>query len=1333
MPYTFRTSDLPKLDLDSDRGTDFSAWRQQWRAYRSLSGLSEEPASRQVQALLLCFSRETLAVVDNLGLTEEQQQNQAEIITALETYVKGRINESVERRNLRLRTQQQGECFDDFLISLRELSKTCNFCNDKCQQKALRDQLIEGLREGDDIQELLKVQDLSLDDAISKCRAMEAARKSRIKITESQLEVSMVTTPANKGPPCVGCGQPPHRGGRKQCPAQGKVCHKCGKVGHFGRVCQQRPRKTNPQANGLHTHLLNITSKPAPKIQLTVTSLNGKASLPVLPDSGADICAAGIDFLQALGESPDNLATSDTIPKTVSGHLIHPLGKLPNVKFEVEGRSAIQDVLIFQEVTGALISWSVAQKLDILPRHYPEPPPRQEAQQQVKSTVSTHEVTTQEIMAEFPTVFDGHIRVMPGELFHITLRDNARPFCVTTPRTIPLAYREKLKKELDLLVEQGIIESVTEPTEWCAPIVVTPKKNSDRIRMCVDLSKLNQFVRREWYPSTTPAAAVADIAQAKAKYFTTFDAIKGYHQIPLDEDSQKLTTFITPYGRFKFLRAPYGISSISEHYNRRMDEAFAEMKDFRKVVDDVIVFDSDQDQHTRHVRTFLQQCEAKGISLNPDKFQFCQQRVSFAGFTVTPEGYTISSHITDAISKFPTPSSRTDLRSFFGLANQMSSSTSHIAEALAPLRPLLSPRNDFLWTPDHNRAFDHAKEALSTAPTLAFFDTKKETCLYTDASGLGVGYLLLQNHGHNGDEDWRLAQAGSRFLTDTESRYAVIELECLAVAWAVKKCNTFLAGIDHFMVIVDHHPLIAILNTHRLDEIENPRLQRLRTRLLQYNFTAKWIKGSTNEAADALSRHPCQQPCPDDELAEADVALSTSQERCRQAPSITQIRMDALEETDHENLRIQELWEQAETDQEYQDLKKQIKQGFPNKKGSLPESLRKYWAVKDHLTIDDGLVVYGCRLLIPTSLRATMLSRLHEAHQGVVRSQSRAHLTMYWPGIDRDIENFVHGCKLCQDHLPSLPREPMVSKQPPTRPFQEVAADFASYGGREFLITVDCKTDWPDIIQMSKGTSARKLIDALRSQFCRTAVPDTLWSDGGPQFTSASLQQFLNTWGISHRVSSPRYPQSNGKIEATVKSMKKLIISACSDRTVNWDKLCRSLLQYRNTPCRKDKLSPAQKLFGHPIQDHLPAHRLSFSLEWQRSFEEAEETFAKTQQESKNYYNIHAHALPDLIVGNHVAIQHPISKHWEIHGVVTAIGSHRRYFIKTTSGRVLVRNRRFIRRRVPVSVAFPNETRDTPRQQNATASNGERDTTPATPRRSTRSRRRPQRLVEEIS
>ena len=132
--FVFRLSNLPKLDLQVDRGTDFEAWRTQWTAYVNLSGLSEESAETKVQALNLCFSRETLTIVNNLGLTTEQKKDVDAIIRAIKNHLDGHRNKSMERHALRRRIQQPGKTFDDYLVALRELAKTCNFCSEECAQ-----------------------------------------------------------------------------------------------------------------------------------------------------------------------------------------------------------------------------------------------------------------------------------------------------------------------------------------------------------------------------------------------------------------------------------------------------------------------------------------------------------------------------------------------------------------------------------------------------------------------------------------------------------------------------------------------------------------------------------------------------------------------------------------------------------------------------------------------------------------------------------------------------------------------------------------------------------------------------------------------------------------------------------------------------------------------------------------------------------------------------------------------------------------------------------------------------------------------------------------------
>ena len=382
-----------------------------------------------------------------------------------------------------------------------------------------------------------------------------------------------------------------------------------------------------------------------------------------------------------------------------------------------------------------------------------------------------------------------------------------------------------------------------------------------------------------------------------------------------------------------------------------------------------------------------------------------------------------------------------------------------------------------MWSPAHDEAFQAAKDHLTVAPILSFFDTEKATRLCTDASRHGLGFILQQQ---NRDGKWTLVQAGSHFLSDAEHRYAIIELEMLAVCWAILKCHIFLAGLQQFQVITDHNPLIPILNNHRLDEIENPRLQRLRTRIMGYNFTAEWLKGCNNSAPDALSRNPTSDPSPHDVLAELDIFNQPE-------ISISEIRAIA---SSHTSPHLETLRKTAKEDAEYQQLWQFILNGFPQHRSQLPECCKRYWTIRDHLTIDDNLIVNGCRLLIPTRMRPQVLTQLHESHQGSVRTKLRARLSVYWPGIDNDIDNIILACQQCQDHLPSNTKEPIIQKPQPERPFQEIAVDLCFHAGDTYLIIVDCFTDWPAIKSLDHGTTATQVISAIRQAFCRTTIPD---------------------------------------------------------------------------------------------------------------------------------------------------------------------------------------------------------------------------------------------------
>ena len=561
-------------------------------------------------------------------------------------------------------------------------------------------------------------------------------------------------------------------------------------------------------------------------------------------------------------------------------------------------------------------------------------------------------------------------------------------------RSSLLSMLKPLRAELDTLERDGIITPVTEPTDWCAPVVVAPKKDG-AICLCVDLSKLNQSVKRELYQSGIPAECVASIEASEARCFSVFDDAKGYHQCPLDESSRHLTTFITPFGRYKYLRAPYGNSSISEHYNRRMDECFTGIDGVQRVVDDVIIYSKSKEEHVVKVRVFLARCRERGVALNPAKTQHQQKRVKFAGFIVAENGYIPDPALTCAIADFSTPQSLTELLSFSGQANQVAPFSEDTAEYLEPLRPLLSTKRTFIWDGYDQVAFEKARAALSSVRTQAFFDQTRPTLVSTDASRLkGLGFLLQQKQ-PNGT--WRVVQALSRVLVLNRCRE--IELEFLAVAWACHKYPLFLSELPDIDVLTDHRPLLPILNSKKLDEIENPRLQRLRQKLMMMTFTARWQRGTAHQAADALSRSPVDPPTVEDELAEdraaatvATIVLGEARELCA-------------------DLRLDEMQRAADRDEEARLLHQTVMEGFPFQKADLPAILRPYWSVHDRLTVDDGLFVCGCLLVIPRRLRAAVLAELHDSHQGREKTTSRARQVVYWPGMDNDVSNVTKNCQ----------------------------------------------------------------------------------------------------------------------------------------------------------------------------------------------------------------------------------------------------------------------------------------------------------------------------------
>ena len=253
-----------------------------------------------------------------------------------------------------------------------------------------------------------------------------------------------------------------------------------------------------------------------------------------------------------------------------------------------------------------------------------------------------------------------------------------------------------MKEDLDRDVRLGIIEPVPPgtPTLWCSRMVVAPKKDGTP-RRTVDLQKLNAATMRETHHTPSPFNQVS-IVPAQTKK-TVLDAWNGYHSLPLSAKARDATTFITEWGRYRYLRAPQGFHTSGDGYTRRFDDITVDTPRMTRCIDDTLLWDNNFESASLHTVDYITHCGENGIVFNPDKFHFACDEVEFAGFLVTTDGVKPTKKMTESILHFPTPTNITDVKSWFGLVNQVSYAFSQ-AEVMAPFRELLRTKNrKFYW------------------------------------------------------------------------------------------------------------------------------------------------------------------------------------------------------------------------------------------------------------------------------------------------------------------------------------------------------------------------------------------------------------------------------------------------------------------------------------------------------------------------------------------------------------------------------------------------------------------------------------------------------------
>ena len=416
-------------------------------------------------------------------------------------------------------------------------------------------------------------------------------------------------------------------------------------------------------------------------------------------------------------------------------------------------------------------------------------------------------------------------------------------------------------------------------------------------------------------------------------------------------------------------------------------------------------------------------------------------------------------------------------------------------------------------------------------------------------------------------------------------------------------------------------------------------MQRLLLPTVPFAMETEYIKGATNLIADCLSRAPASG-CDTIKLPILQVNQITAHSRC------TQEKVDKLRQS-------------TAKDDTLALLKHTVQHGWPQSIQDLPPELRPYWTFRDEITLEDGLLIKGERIIIPSRDQAEILEQLHYGHLGLQKCLHRARATVYWPNLNDQLKDLVTNCHICLKYSAANRKDskqigPQLGQEIPTIPWVKLATDIFTFDGHNYLLIVDYMSRFPVVQHLTKMTS-RVVAEHMKTIFSELGPPDTLVSDNGPCYAGDYFKAEMKKCGITHITASPHHHQSNGLAEAYVKIVKNLMAKAKE----TGDDYKKSLTIYRTTPLSDKLPSPFELLHRRkPSLDIPHVERSTVPVEHLRV-------------QDKNPQAAQDKILP---VGSHVMFITPPNKKWFPATIVEHLG-HRSYKIKAADGTVYRRTR----------------------------------------------------------
>lgn len=761
---------------------------------------------------------------------------------------------------------------------------------------------------------------------------------------------------------------------------------------------------------------------------------------------------------------------------------------------------------------------------------------------------------------------------------------------------------DEMLRQIRQLLELGWIQPSSSP--YGSPILFVRKKDGS-LRMCIDYRGVNKITVRNSYP--LPRIDDMFDKLAGAKYFSCLDLQSAYHQVKLSEHDVPKTAFTTPMGLYEYRVLPFGLTNAPATFQSLMNQVLGPyLSKFCLVyLDDVLVFSRTPEEHTEHLRLVLAKLREHKLFAKLSKCRFALSSVHFLGHVISAAGIQPDPAKVAIVRDWPTPRNVHELRKFVGLAQYFRKFIQGFASMLAPLTALFKKNAAWIWTSKCKQAFEQIKLALTSAPVLKLPDDDSEFEIICDASGVGLGAVLLQNN--------RPVAFDGRKLTDVEQKWPPTEQEMLAVVHHLHKWRCYLDG-RHFTVVTDHKPNTWFNEQKTL----NPRQHCWYEHLRSFDFDWQYRPGRTN-VADPLSRHPAflHYICAVSTRSQAAVLPSMLREQLHQdklsaseasGPSAKRRKgMSGKPVQDRgtnqagkqsgstapANPSAGEVQAGAQTDRAA-DLPINQSAELPFAAVPIPNHAFNADAAKvlqqckdgyaadayfssDHerdrqqagLTYEaDGLWLKGQAVVVPAipELRRNIVRELHcspyAGHFGVHRTERLISRYFWWPRMHDDIASFVGGCVICQrSKSVAGPKAGKLMPLPvPEGIWEDITMDFVgplplTARGHDFLLVVVDR-----LSKMARFLACRSNIDAqgvaelfVHRIYALHGLPKSIVTDRGTQFLNEWNTTLLRLLGTKHFCSTAFHPETDGQTERVNRILLEMLRHYTNARQDDWD------------------------------------------------------------------------------------------------------------------------------------------------------------------------------------